>query len=319
MDKNFALPVIGLVFALGAGSAEAQAIRTFVSGHGTDTGACALTAPCRTLAYAITQTGAGGEITVLDPAGYGTVIITKALSIVNDGVGEAAVSTNDARSSGISVEAGPHDVVNLRGLTIEGEGGGNQGIFFESGGALHVQNCVIRDFVNDGIYATETGTSDIHVTDTIISNNRNGIVIQPGGNVYLNAAFERVQAVDNTTNGFFVDGSNATGFIQATAADSVADSNDIGSNIGDGFIVSSAASQAQTQFTLVNSKSLNNAVGLFVATGAKMVLYGTVVAGSAADGYIVQTNGTLISYGNNSLPTQGGSGNGGTVTVVSQN
>jgi hypothetical protein len=42
-------------------------------------------------AFALTQTAAGGEIDVLDPAGDGQVTITKAISIVNDGVGIAAI------------------------------------------------------------------------------------------------------------------------------------------------------------------------------------------------------------------------------------
>ena len=46
--------------------ANAQAIRTFVSGHGADSGTCGVGSPCRTLAYAITQTAAGGEIAVLE-------------------------------------------------------------------------------------------------------------------------------------------------------------------------------------------------------------------------------------------------------------
>ncbi len=32
-----------------------------------------------------------GEINMLDPAGYGTVVVTKSISIVNDGVGSAGV------------------------------------------------------------------------------------------------------------------------------------------------------------------------------------------------------------------------------------
>jgi hypothetical protein len=83
----------GALLALGLSAVPAQAGPnwTWVSGHGTDSGACPLAAPCRTFAFALTQTAAGGEIYVLDPAGYGTVTITKAISIVNDGVGVAAI------------------------------------------------------------------------------------------------------------------------------------------------------------------------------------------------------------------------------------
>ena len=58
---------------------------------GTDSGACTRAAPCKTFAFALTQTAAGGEIDVLDPAGYGPVTILMAISIINDGVGTAGM------------------------------------------------------------------------------------------------------------------------------------------------------------------------------------------------------------------------------------
>jgi hypothetical protein len=104
------------------------------------TGACALAAPCRTFACALTQTAAGGEIDVLDPAGYGTVTITKAISIVNDGVGVAAIGASSGNA--ITINAGASDV-HLRGLTIEGLGTGTNGILFHTGGNLAIENCAV--------------------------------------------------------------------------------------------------------------------------------------------------------------------------------
>ena len=93
--------IAGALLACGLSAAPAQAgpNRTWVSGTGTDSGACTRAAPCRTFAFALTQTAAGGEIDVLDPAGYGTVTITKAISIVNDGVGVAAIGAPRAMPS----------------------------------------------------------------------------------------------------------------------------------------------------------------------------------------------------------------------------
>ena len=66
--------------------------RTWVSGKGTDTAGCGPVGnPCRTLQYAHDNTAAGGEINVLDAAGYGAVAIGKAISIINDGAGVAGV------------------------------------------------------------------------------------------------------------------------------------------------------------------------------------------------------------------------------------
>src|SRR5450631_2085445 len=120
MTKLTSLPAIAgalLACSLSAAPAWALANRTWVSGHGADSGACTPTAPCRTFAFALTQTTAGGEIDVLDPAGYGTVIITQAISIVNDGVGVAGIQAGFGLN-GVTINAGASDSVHLRGLTI---------------------------------------------------------------------------------------------------------------------------------------------------------------------------------------------------------
>jgi hypothetical protein len=70
--------------ALQAATASAQPTRVWVSGTGNDAGTCPRQAPCKTFAWAHNQVFAGGEITVLDPSGYGSVTITKAVSIVSD-------------------------------------------------------------------------------------------------------------------------------------------------------------------------------------------------------------------------------------------
>jgi hypothetical protein len=68
-----------LVFA--SASANAQATRTWVSGVGDDVNPCSRTAPCKTFAGAISKTARNGEISVLDPGGYGAVTITKSITI----------------------------------------------------------------------------------------------------------------------------------------------------------------------------------------------------------------------------------------------
>src|ERR1700712_1402935 len=58
-----------------------QATRTWVSGVGDDVNPCSRTAPCKTFAGAISKTAAHGEINALDPGGYGSVTITKSITI----------------------------------------------------------------------------------------------------------------------------------------------------------------------------------------------------------------------------------------------
>ena len=62
--------------------AHAQlATRTWVSGVGDDVNPCTRTAPCKTFAGAISKTATDGEISVLDPGGYGAVFINKSITI----------------------------------------------------------------------------------------------------------------------------------------------------------------------------------------------------------------------------------------------
>src|SRR4051794_7035359 len=110
--------------------AQAQATRTWVSGVGDDANPCSRTAPCKTFAGAISKTAAGGEISVLDPGGFGGVTITKSISIVAEG-GEGGILA--AGTFGVTVNAGVNDVVNLRGLIIEGAGTGLIGVRFLAG------------------------------------------------------------------------------------------------------------------------------------------------------------------------------------------
>src|SRR5262245_64385925 len=140
------LPLAVLIAAgAGAASAQAQIARTFVSSLGNDGNDCQRLTPCRTLQRAHDQTLALGEITVIDPGGYGAVTITKGISIINDGVGEAGTLVSGGLN-GITINASPNDRITLRGITVKGIGfGGGNGIVFQSGRFLSIENCVIRN------------------------------------------------------------------------------------------------------------------------------------------------------------------------------
>src|SRR5215471_15965496 len=131
-------------------AAQAQATRTWVSGVGDDANPCSRTAPCKTFAGAISKTANGGEIDALDPAGYGAVTITKAITI--DGGGGQVASVLVAGTNGIVVQAAPAtDVVILRNLRINGIGTGINGIRFLSGKALNVENDYIFGFTTNAL------------------------------------------------------------------------------------------------------------------------------------------------------------------------
>jgi hypothetical protein len=180
------LAVAGFVFGIiGATPAAAQATRTWVSGVGDDVNPCSRTAPCKTFAGAISKTAAGGEINCLDPAGFGAVTITKSI-IIDCHFTEGGVL---AGGNAIVVNAGASDVVVLRGLDILGVNPPTNGIRFIAGGALHVEDCVIRRFnaANSfGISFQPSATSRLYLRNVVISENGNGatgggILVQPTG------------------------------------------------------------------------------------------------------------------------------------------
>lgn len=155
-----------IVCVLCASMAQAQATRTWVSGVGDDANPCSRTAPCKTFAGAISKTAAGGEISVLDPGGFGAVTITKSITINGDGTlaGILASLTN-----GVIVNAGVNDVVTLRNISINGIGNGLSGIRYLAGKHLIVESCSISGFSNHGIDVSLASAGRLTVLNTSIS------------------------------------------------------------------------------------------------------------------------------------------------------
>src|SRR3982750_4020467 len=107
----------GAVFLLLQGvPAHAQATRTWVSGVGDDANPCSRTAPCKTFAGAISKTAIAGEIDCLDPGGFGTVTITKSITIDCGPYTMGGVLSS--LTNGFLVN-GAGAVVTLRGITID--------------------------------------------------------------------------------------------------------------------------------------------------------------------------------------------------------
>src|SRR5262249_14258132 len=132
MMKSLPLASLAVVFVYSLHAAPAQAAsRAWVSSTGVDQPGCGpVTSPCRTPQYAHDNVvAAGGEIDFLDPGGYGTITITKGVSLINDGVGTTGMLAPSGINA-ITINAGPSDAIQLRGLTIEGAGVGLNGVLF---------------------------------------------------------------------------------------------------------------------------------------------------------------------------------------------
>jgi len=275
------------VVLLWAGLAGAQASRTWVSGVGDDANPCSRTAPCKTFAGAISKTAAGGEIDALDPAGYGALTITKAITL--DGGGGQVASVLVSGTNGIVVQAGPSDVVILRNLRINGIGTGINGIRWLAGKALTVENCDIFGFTTNGIDIAKSDGGKAFVHNTVVQN-----VGQAGLSV-LSSTTNTVVDVDSSRfdlGGTF--GVFASNFSRVTVTNSIASGN--GSA---GFIASAGSGTAELNLT--HSTSSNNVTGVQAGGGivAVTVRISDVTVHNNTNGLLVGANGTLKSFGNN--------------------
>jgi hypothetical protein len=161
------IAVIGLTLL--APAAQAQATRTWVSGVGDDANPCSRTAPCKTFAGAISKTAPRGEISVLDPGGFGSVTIGKSITI--NGYGQIAGILNSTGFNGIVVNAGVNDVVTLRHLTVHGVGTGGDAIRYVGGKSLVLENIEIRGWAGDGIEMNVTGLlqlRNVNITEAAV-------------------------------------------------------------------------------------------------------------------------------------------------------
>src|SRR5215469_14955580 len=103
MKRIVSLSTATLVATFASTGAYSLSNRTFVSGTGSDSNPCSLSAPCRSFAGALAQTSPGGEIAVVDTADYGVVTITKSISIVNEEGVEAGITVTSG--DGITINA----------------------------------------------------------------------------------------------------------------------------------------------------------------------------------------------------------------------
>jgi len=290
---------------LGAAPAQAQLARTFVSAaRGNDSNDCSRAAPCQHFQAAHDKTLPNGEITVLDPGSYGAVTIGQNISIINDGVGEAGLLVSGGLV-GITVNA-PGAAVTLRGITIKGIGfGGGNGIAFMAGKALNVENCTIRNLdgsnVGNGIvFAPSTGTANLTVTNTMITDNANdAILVQPTGSAIVTGFLTRVGLHSNGSNGLDLLGFGTTGTIHVTVTDSaVTNSGGIGN-------FRLLANGPTTFLTVIRSLLANSNAGVGIGNGIVRITQSAVMGntfGWFAQGGLIATYGDNLLVSNDSNP-----------------
>ena len=172
----------GIAAALACGLAGAAPI-AFVHSDGRDTNTrhdCDSTHPCRTFAAALAVVDPGGELVAMDSADFGTVGISRSVTI--SGGGNAAIIASTPAAIGVIIEAPGIDVV-LRGLVIDGLGNGLGGIAVKSARSLTVENCVVANFAGQGILVTTPG--NLRVVGSEVRGNANGARLQGGSSTEI--------------------------------------------------------------------------------------------------------------------------------------
>jgi hypothetical protein len=231
----FIAAALALAVTLPIAPAQAAGVgRTFLSAAGSDSNNCAnVVTPFRHLATAFAATAADGEIYVLDPANYGSLTITHAISI--EGHGWASIAPVSG-SPAITINANPGDKINIIGVVLDGTALANtNGIVFNSGGSLTVADSVVRNFAGtsltgNGILMQPTsGTVNFVITNTIVSNNATaGIFYNPlnGSTATANGVIDHVAATSNET-GILIQNANGGGPMAVAISNSVASNNSV--------------------------------------------------------------------------------------------
>jgi hypothetical protein len=295
--RTYRLIVLSLgLFGL-ATVASAQATRTWVSGVGDDVNPCSRTAPCKTFAGAISKTANKGEISVLDPGGFGAVTITKSITLNGDGtLGGILSSITNGVNVNDSATGTPGTIeVTLRNLSINGAGNGLNGVRFISGKRLTIEHCSISNLdataahVGIDVTTNNAAGSILQVTDTnLVGTGGVGINVSPtGGSVQIN--LNGVHQSRSFTNSGFV----ANGNVKGVISDSTFTNNGSGAGIGVG---------GTADLTLDNVRASNNSFGVLNFAGTPTTRLKECVFVNNTTFNAQNVAGTMTGFQSNVIP-----------------
>jgi hypothetical protein len=274
--------------------------RTFVASSGNDANLCTRPAPCRTFNRAISQTASGGEVVALDSAGYGPMTINQAIAIV--GAPGAHVAIAVTSGTGIGIAAGASDKVILRNLYVNSQGA-QDGIVWESGNLLDIENVVVNGFSANGIVHVAPG-GVLTATDVVARNNDTGILVIAPTGALVRATLHRVQVEGSGLVGIWASTAAAGSTVRLAASDCVSTTN------GWGIVVQG---QGAGEVNVERCQVIHNGTAMATSDAGILRVSNSVIAFNQVG---VFGAGTL-SRGNNTVEgNTGGNGTfGGTFTA----
>lgn len=218
---------------------------------------CAPTAPCRTFGTAVATVDAGGEVVVLDSGAYGSVTISKSVSLIAPAGVYGGISVFPS-ADGVLIDT-PGVEVLLRGLVINGMGGA-RGVYMTAGSRLVVDRCVLRNLTDSGVRVATAGR--VSIIDTLLQGNATGVRLSDGAQ----AVIIGTRLLDNTGPGLWV-----LGGITRTSAE-VNDSEASGNGNTGYYVSGDGGGMASLQ--IMNSVSAHNGGGGAAAWGGTMPGHG---------------------------------------------
>jgi len=277
-------------FLLAPSVISAQAL-TWVSGIGDDANPCTRTAPCKTLAGAISKTVDGGQINALDPGGFGAVTITKSITI--DG-GSWVSSVLVSGTNGIVV-SGTGITVTIRNFKLNGLGGvvnaGLSGIDILTASTVYIDNVSINGFSVAGInIAVPSAATQVYITNTRIQDSVAGVVQGTNGTTsnQLQVSLDHCSIVQCIDSGVLLFSGQA-----ALSNSAISQNPTQGVYIG-----------ASVLADLQNNQVTGNGVGLQVGQTATARVTGNLFAANTVDmeceSQLTVNSGNILS--NNNLP-----------------
>ena len=309
--KRFAIFAALLAFSvfLWSDPVAAQATRTWISGVGDDANPCSRTAPCKTFAGAISKTATGGEINCLDPGGFGSLTITKSISLICDQT-EGGVLV--AATNGFIINS-TTAVVTLSGLDFEGLGqtgvAGVNGIYIVNAAAVHVRNSKIRGFRNGYAinFQPQSGSARLFVDNVTISEAGSsaspgatgGININPAAGFTADLTITNSQIVNNEGVGLRADTTGIVGSSIRAVIDNVTVSNN-----ATGLLVKAPNGTGSVNLMLTNSRvtlSANQGIIVNGTPASANVRVGNTAITSNGTGLLVLGTAQVLSYGDNRL------------------
>jgi len=278
-----------------AGGAAAQATRTWVSGVGDDANPCSRTAPCKTFAGAISKTATGGEISVLDPGGYGAVTITKSITLQTDG---QLASILHGSTNGITINCGTC-TVGLRNIRLNGAGTtlGLSAIRVLAASKVTLEDVVIETTSDHGLdiaTAAATTVSLLRPTSRNVASTAGEAAIRiapSASSVVFTANDSQIEALQQ-------------GILVTGAAELFLRDVTISGGAGDGIALLPAAPTPGPVISVLieNSRITDfNAAGINASGGNTVVRIGNSTISGNATGVTTMNNASVLSYGNNRL------------------